>query len=227
DLVEGILDETPEPAPEEPLHLWNDKKRDEDRSHKHANGSGNESIGDDHDCYGLGRGEQDGHNDEHGRSENVSPAGGVHSGFEVRNLRNHCLELGLIDLARQKLGLVGDEVVEAGSDAGNRCVVVVDHREAKADGQQQARKIIEMERMLAAGGGKSGFDAVPSDKNGSERTKQILAHSVEETEVLGKQGGDGLEDKLQIVSLHCRQLLRRLGVFLRTLKACGSFEVNW
>ena len=136
---------------------------------------------------------------------------------------NNRLELGLVDLARQKLGLVGDEVVEAGSNARNGRVVVVDHREAEADGQQQARKIIEMERMLAAGGGKSGFDSVPSDKNGSERTKQILAHSVEETEVLGKQGVDGLEDKLQIVGLHCRQLLRRLGVFLRTLYGMRKF----
>ena len=64
----------------------------------------------------------------------------------------------------------------------------------------------------AAGGGESGLDAVPGDENGGERTKQILAHGVEEAEVLGEQGVDGLEDVLQIVGLHCRQLLRRPGV---------------
>src|SRR5271170_7876449 len=62
---------------------------------------------------------------------------------------------------------------------------------------------------------------------GNERTKQMLAHGVEEAEVLGEQGVDGLEDVLQIVGLHCRQLLRRPGVYLRTLTACGRFEVNW
>ena len=201
------MDETAEPAPEEPLHFWNDEKRDKDRPHQHANRSSNESIRDDHKRYGLGRSEQDGHDDIDGRSENVSPCGGVHAGFKVRNLCNNRLELGLVDLARQKLGLVGDEVVEADSNSGNRRVVVVDHREAKADGQQQARKIIEMERMLAAGGGESGFDSVPRDEDRGERTKHILAHGVEEAEVLGKQGGDGLEDVLQIVGLHCRQLL--------------------
>src|SRR5258708_19304973 len=81
--------------------------------------------------------------------------------------------------------------------------------------------------MLAAGGGESGFDSVPRDEDRGERAKQVLAHSVEETEVLGEQGVDGLEDVLQIVGLHCRQLLRRSGVFLRTFTECGSFEGNW
>ena len=78
----------------------------------------------------------------------------------------------------------------------------------------------------AAGGGESGLDSIPDDEDRGERTKQILAHGVEEAEVLGEQGVDGLEDVLQIVGLHCRQLLRRSGVYLRTLTACGSFEVN-
>jgi hypothetical protein len=52
-------------------------------------------------------------------------------------------------------------------------------------------------------------ERVPSHEDGGERTKEILAHSVEEAEVLGKQGVDGLEDVLKIVGLHCRQLLRR------------------
>src|SRR5208283_3191455 len=104
---------------------------------------------------------------------------------------------------------------------------VVDHREAKADGQQQTREIVEMERTFAACRSEGGFDTEPDYEGSGERTKQILAHSVEETEVLGKQGVDGLEDVLQIVGLHCRQLLRRLGVYLRTPTACGSFEVNW
>src|ERR1700674_584990 len=81
--------------------------------------------------------------------------------------------------------------------------------------------------MLAAGGGKGGFDSVPSHEDRGEHAVKILAHSVEETEVLGEQGVDGLEDVLQIVGLHCRQLLRRPGVYLRTLTACGRVELNW
>ncbi len=76
-------------------------------------------------------------------------------------------------------------------------------------------KLIEVERILPAGGGKGGFDPVPGDEDGGERAEESLAHGVEEAEVLGKQGVDGLEDVLQIVGLHCRQLLRRPGVCLR------------
>ena len=146
DLVEGILDEATKPAPEEPLHLRNDEKRDEDRPHQNADGGGNESVGDDHNRDGLGRGEQNGHDDVDGRAENVSPARGVHAGFEIRDLCDHGLELGLVDLARQELRFIGDEIVEADAHAGNRRAVVVDHREAETDGQQQAGEIVEMER---------------------------------------------------------------------------------
>ena len=142
-------------------------------------------------------------------------------------MRDKRLELRLIDLPRQKLCFIGDQVMKAGSDAGNGCAVVIDHRKAKADGQQQACEIVELERVLAAGRRESGFRSIPNDENRGEGTEEILAHSVEEAEVLGEQGVDGLEDVLQIVGLHCRQLLRRSGVFLRTFTECGSFEVNW
>src|SRR5580700_9897181 len=59
DLVEGILDEAAKPAPEEPFHFGDDKKRNEYRSYQHANRSGDEAVGDDHDRYGLGRCKQD------------------------------------------------------------------------------------------------------------------------------------------------------------------------
>src|SRR5260370_842439 len=68
--------------------------------------------------------------------------------------------------------------------------------------------------MFDCGGGESGFYAKPCDENRGEQTEEVLAHSVEEAEVLGKQGVDGLKDVLKIVGLHCRQLPRRLGVYL-------------
>src|SRR6202050_544156 len=173
DLVEGILDEAAEPAPEKPLHLWNDKKWNEDRSHQHANSGGNEPVGDDHNRYGLSRGEQDGHDDVDRGSENVSPSWGIHAGFEVGNLRDYCLELRLIDLSREKLGFIGDEVVETDSNAGDGRAVVIDHREAQADGQKQARKMIELEGRSAAGGGKSRLDSEPSHENRGERPEKV------------------------------------------------------
>jgi hypothetical protein len=66
--------------------------------YQHANCGGDEPVGDDHNRDGLGCGEQDGHDDVNGGSENISPTGRVHAGFEVGNLRDHRLELGLIDL---------------------------------------------------------------------------------------------------------------------------------
>src|SRR5271156_6312658 len=73
DLVEGILNETAEPTPEEPLHLRNDKKGDEDRPDQNTNRRGDESVGDDHNRYGLSSGEQDRHDDVNGSSQKTSP----------------------------------------------------------------------------------------------------------------------------------------------------------
>src|ERR1700691_3878791 len=56
DLVEGILNEAPKPAPEEPLHLRDDKERNENGSHEHANGSSNKTVGDNHNRDRLSRG---------------------------------------------------------------------------------------------------------------------------------------------------------------------------
>src|SRR5271170_7164135 len=98
DLIEGILDEAAEPTPEQPLHFRNDKKRNEDWPDEHTNRSSDEPIGDDHNRYRQGRGEQNGDNDVDGGSEKISPTGRVHTSFEVGNLRDHGFELRLINL---------------------------------------------------------------------------------------------------------------------------------
>ena len=104
---------------------------------------------------------------------------------------------------------IRDEVMEADADAGDGRAVVIDHRKAKADGEKQAGKVIELEGRPAAGGGESGLYSKPSYENRGERAEKILAHCVEEAEVLGKQVVDRLKDVLQEIGLHCRQLLRR------------------
>ena len=122
DLVEGVLEEATEPAPEQPFELRNDKERYEDRSHQHADRGGDEAVSDDHNRHGLGRGEQDRDDDVDGGAKDISPTWGVHAGFEIGDLRNDGLKLGLIDLAGQELGLIGDEIVEAGARCrGSAC----------------------------------------------------------------------------------------------------------
>src|SRR5438094_860451 len=43
DWVEGILKERFEPSPEQPFHLWNDEKRNENGSQKHGDRGGDEA----------------------------------------------------------------------------------------------------------------------------------------------------------------------------------------
>src|SRR5580658_3677345 len=69
--------------------------------------------------------------------------------------------------------------------------------------------MVELEGKPAARRGESGLDSEPSDKDCGERSEKILAHRVEEAEVLGEQIVDRLKDVLQEIGLHCRQLLRR------------------
>src|SRR5208283_1287306 len=123
--------------------------------------------------------------------------------------------------------------MEAGSDAGDRGVVVVDHGKTEADGQQQAREVIEVEGRLAAGGGEGRFHAVPDHQDGGERAEEILAHGVEEAEVLGEQIVDCLKDVLQEIALH-GSAPSTLGVYLRVpygmRKVCNELvmvPVTW
>src|SRR5882724_1018692 len=112
------------------------------------------------------------------------------------------LKLRLVDLARQKLRFVGNEVVEAGSHARNRRAVVIDHSEAKTDGEQEVREVVELEGLLAACGGQSRLRAVPDDEDCGEHAEKVLSHGVEEVEILREQVVDCLKDVLQEVILH-------------------------
>src|SRR5438270_4364815 len=198
-LVEGVLDKAPKPAPEKPVHPGNDKKGNKNRPHKHAHRRGDESIGDDHDADGLRCRKQDDDDGVDDGSEDVGHAWRIHSDFEIGDPLFHRLELSLVDLVGQKLGLVGDQVMETGSYAGNRVAVVVGHSKAKADGQKKRGKTIELKKGFAAGRGESGLHAMPNHKNRGEGTEQVLSHGIEESEILGEQVVDGPKDELEIV----------------------------
>ena len=115
--------------------------------------------------------------------------------------------------------------VEARADAGDGGAVVVDHGEAEADGEQQAGEVVEVEGVLAAGGGESGFDAIPGHEDRGEHAEQVLAHGVEEAEVLGEQIVDGLKDELRGNRFCMDRLLRRWVPGNRPT-ACGSSAGN-
>src|SRR5215472_6228272 len=116
--------------------------------------------------------------------------------------------------------------MKAHTHGGNRRRVVVDHHEAEADGQKQARKVLEVKGASAARCGEGAFHAVPDDEDGCEGPEQILTHGVEEAEVLGEERANGLEDVLEIVGLHGRQLLALMGQ-TPSPTACGRIPENW
>src|SRR5256884_6465224 len=49
------------------------------------------------------------------------------------------------------------------------------------------RSVIEVEGTFAARCGKGGFHSIPGDENGGEGPEEVLAHSVEEAEILREQ----------------------------------------
>src|SRR6202040_1345295 len=87
------------------------------------------------------------------------------------------------------------------------------------DGEQQAREVVEVEWAPAARGGQRGLDPVPGDEDGGEGTKQVLAHSVEEADVVGEQLADGLKDELEVIGLHGGN--GSFGVWVRTKRDYG------
>src|SRR6266403_296993 len=74
-LVEGILDKAAKPAPEEPLHFWNDKERNEDRTNQDADGGGDKAVGDNDQRDSLGRRKQNDHDYINRSTKEVSPTG--------------------------------------------------------------------------------------------------------------------------------------------------------
>ena len=101
DLIEGVLQEASEPAPEKPLEFRDDEKRHEDRAHEHAHGGGDETVGDDHDGDGLSRGQQN--NDDHvddSAEMSVTPGASMRASKSFTPWSDG-LEFGLVDPARQ------------------------------------------------------------------------------------------------------------------------------
>ena len=73
--------------------------------------------------------------------------------LEIATALDDNLQLSFRDSVGEELRFIRDEIVKARADAGDRSAVVIDHREAKADGEQEAREVVEVEIVPAACGG--------------------------------------------------------------------------
>src|SRR5580700_3881434 len=98
--------------------------------------------------------------------------------------------------------------MEVAAKAGNRRIVVVHHREAKTDHQNQRHKVGEMKSAAVLAGGQSRLDAVPNHQDGSECPEQVLSHPVEDPKVLLHERIDRLQ--------HCVKEVHGLSVVLRS-----------
>src|ERR1700731_2080810 len=74
-LVEGILDKAAKPAPEKPLHFWNDEEWNKDRANQHTDRGGDKAVGDDDQRDCLGRRKQNDHDHINRSAKKISPTG--------------------------------------------------------------------------------------------------------------------------------------------------------
>src|SRR5215813_1079209 len=96
--------------------------------------------------------------------------------------------------------------MEVSPEAGNGCVVVPGHGEAKTDHQDQSHKVCEMKSTTVFAGSERGFDAVPNHQNGGKGPEQVLAHTVENAKILLHQRVDRLQ--------HCVEEVHGVSVVL-------------
>src|ERR1700677_1892405 len=135
-FVEGVLQETAQPAPEEPFEFRHDEERHEDGANKNTDGGGDKSIGDNNDRNGLCTGQKNDDDDVDGHAQKIRNTGGIDACFKIANAVDDGLQLGLIDFVCKKLRFVGDQVVEADADARDGIAVVIDHGETEGDGEK-------------------------------------------------------------------------------------------
>ncbi len=84
-------------------------------------------------------------------------------------------------------------------------------------------KLSNWKGCAAASGGESGFHSEPNHQDCGEGAEQVLAHCVEEAEVLREQIVDRLKDELQEVGLHCVGSFDAGHVVRRTLYGMRKF----
>ena len=104
--------------------------------------------------------------------------------------------LRLIELVGKCRGLVGDQVNEADAEAGNGVGVVVNHRVAESDGDEEAREFIEREGRPAACGGEGPLDSKPGDQDDGKAAEQVQANVLEHGGVAGHHLGEVLKERL-------------------------------
>src|ERR1700687_861359 len=67
---------------------------------------------------------------------------------------------------------------------GKRRIVVIHHREAKTDHQNEGHKVGEVEPAAMLSSGERSLDAIPNHQDGGEGPEEVLTHSIEDPKVL-------------------------------------------
>src|SRR6266581_7201848 len=198
-LIEGVLNKSLQPTPKEPVELGNDKEWNKHRSQENAKRRGHNAEGHNDERQSLG-------------DNRPKPQQGIQEGgdwlcnsrrFEIAQhiLRVVCnsLRVSLADLIREAGRFIGDEMMKVAPKSRDGRVIVVHHRESKADHENQRYKVGEMKAAASLAGGKTRLDAVPNDENGGEGPEQVLPHAIEDPKVLLHKRVNRLEDFVEKV----------------------------
>ena len=89
--------------------------------------------------------------------------------------------------------LLGDEVAEAVSDAGNRRRVIGQHSKSEGDHQDQVGELGEVEAAeYPCERGQGGLDAKPDNQDHRQATEDVESRGLDRSAPGRKQLGDGL-----------------------------------
>src|ERR1700730_3920858 len=187
--VEGVLHEGFEPAPEQPFHLRNDVKRDENRAEEDSDGGGDVAEGhhgkDGGLCGDQGKDHDHVADDFHHVDDDRE---GGHFHLEVKAVEPvpDLLHERMVELIGEIESLVDDQVIETDAEAGDRLAVVGDHGKAKGDRDEQTGQLVKVKdgHGTAACRRQGALNAVPTDENHGKVSKHLSAHSLKNIGVL-------------------------------------------
>ncbi len=110
------------------------------------------------------------------------------------------LDLGGLDLRRQHLRLIGDQMRKAAAQTRNWSVVVGQHREAERDRQEQTGEAARR-HGVPFGAGERRPHAEPRDEDRGESAKHGGAHRHEHLAVTGQEIDDGAANECKRIDL--------------------------
>src|ERR1700730_7979261 len=93
--------------------------------------------------------------------------------------------------------------MEIASKARDRCVVIVHHGETKADHQNESHEVGEVESAAMLSGSKRCLDPAPDNQNCGPSPEKVLAHSIENPNVLLNERIDCSKGRIEEIVCRC------------------------